>query len=307
VGRAQHRPVRRRPLPHHSLRVRKADPPNQTLTDRPSQSAGAVSVDYYQYAYPEDPIAHAFIQESGVAQAFKDPAPADNLAVWFNASASLGCGGPMAGIANSLACMRMLPVASILQAIFIANPLEALLGTFGPTADGRTVFDDYSLRGPAGAFARKPLLVGNTFNEAGLFKVLSDAGGGTPVSAEDWALFNQAIFQCPTEKASRYRTDNRSPIYRYLYFGDFPNLALTANPPSGAYHTAEIPIVFQTTPDTVTVPSTTAELRISRFLSGAWAEFARNPYSGFRSPRYAFPPYNPLSPSLSSLSPLPPH
>jgi carboxylesterase type B len=87
------------------------------------------------------------------------------------------------------------------------------------------------------------------------------------------------------------------PIWRYLYFGDFPNLDLTSNPPSGAYHTAEIPVVFQTVPDAVTVPSTLSEIRISRYLSGVWAEFARNPSSGFHQRRYNFPPYNPLSTS----------
>jgi carboxylesterase type B len=303
MGQAEHRRIRRGSLAHHALWVSTRLTSLRLLTTLRRQSAGAVSIDYYQFAYPTDPIAHAFIQQSGVAQAFKDPAPPNNLGAWYNASMSLGCGGPRNGIRSSLACMRTVPTAALLRAIFIANPLLALLGIFGPTADGRTVFSDYSARGAAGAFARKPLLLGNTFNEAGLFKVLSDAGGGPPVSAQDWALFNQAIFQCPTEKAARYRTSNYVPIYRYLYFGDFPNLALTANPPSGAYHTAEIPIVFQTVPEAVTVPSTLAETRISRYLSGAWAEFARNPYSGFQQPRYSFPQYNPLSiPPLPSLS-----
>jgi carboxylesterase type B len=190
--------------------------------------------------------------------------------------------------------MRTRPTQDILHAIYIPNPLAAVLGFFGPTADGYTVFSNYSERGFGGAFARRPLLVGNNFNEAGLSKVFGDAGG-LNISQAAWAVYNQAIFQCPTEKAAHYRVNSGVPIWRYLYFGDFQNLAVTSNPPSGAYHTAEIPIVFQTVCDAVNIPSTLSETRISRYLSGAWAEFARDPYAGFRQPRYNFAPYNPLS------------
>jgi len=193
--------------------------------------------------------------------------------------------------------MRTKSVLDILRVTFISNPLTAILGTFGPTVDYKTVFPDYTIRGYTGDFTRKPLLLGNNFNEAGLFKVLA-AAGGLNISETSWTLFNLAIFQCPTARAASYRVDHNVPVWRYLYFGDFYNLQLTSNPPSGAYHTEEIPVVWETTQDAVTVANTPNEVRVSRFLNSAWAAFARNPYENFHERRFSFPNYNPLSKSV---------
>ncbi|KAF2674205.1 alpha/beta-hydrolase [Microthyrium microscopicum] len=262
-----------------------------------SESAGASSIDMYQYAYPKNPIARAFIQESGTAQDFFNPAPNNNFNAWFNASSKLGCGGEGTYLQDSVDCVRTKPFQQVLDAIRDPNPLTSLLGAFGPTVDTKTVFSDYTSRSAKGEFAQKPLLIGNNYNEAGLFKVLALAANQT-VSALDWAIFNQGIFQCPTGTAANYRYVKNIPTYRYLYMGDFPNMALTYDPPSGAYHTSEIPIVFQTAEDTSGVASTPAEASISRYMNGAWAAFAKDPTKGLRGDYFEFPQYSPLTKSL---------
>jgi cholinesterase len=253
-----------------------------------------VSVDFYQYAWTERPIVQGFIQESGTAQSFYNPPPSNNLGGWWNASLKLGCGGQEVPLAQQVDCIRTKDFRDIETAIQIADPLKAVLGSFAPTVDGRVVFGDYSARGAAGAFIRKPLLIGNNYNEAGLFKVFALAGGDN-ITEQQWALFNQALFQCPISTAAGYRVQNGVDVWRYLYFGDFPNMDLTSNPPSGAYHTSEIPIVFETAPDTSGLPNTAAETSISKYLNRAWASFAKNPHDALSSERYRLPEYDPSS------------
>jgi cholinesterase len=268
------------------------------LTDGHSESAGGASVDTYAFAYTDDPIVNGFISESGTAQSFANPWPDNHLDPWYNMTQQIGCGGPWTPIEESVYCVRQKPFQQILAATRISNPLQAILGVFGPSVDEQIVFSDYSLRGALGQFIQKPYLIGNNFYEAGLFKLLGQAGG-TNISDADWALFNQGIFQCPTATAAGYRVNQQVPTYRYLYFGAFENLALTNKPPSGAYHTAEISVVFQTIADLVTPPSTGQELKLSRYLNTVWASFAKNPSDGLSlEPRFLFPQYNPYSKSL---------
>jgi cholinesterase len=189
--------------------------------------------------------------------------------------------------------MRSKDFRAIEQAVHIADPLLSVLGNFGPTVDNLIVFSDYGRRGRQGEFAQKPLLIGNTYNEAGLFKVFAKAGGDN-ISEIDWSLFNQGIFQCPTATAANYRFNNGVDVFRYLYFGDFPNLALTRNPPSGAYHTADIPIVFDTAANASGVADTYQETLVENALQSIWAEFAKDPQNALKEDYY-FPEYNPLS------------
>jgi cholinesterase len=236
---------------------------------------------------------NGFIAESGTATSFSlNPPPTNNLAAWFNASAALGCGGPAVGIASSVACVRTKPFQALLAVTRVANPLAAVTGNFGPTSDGKVVFSDYTRRGERGDFVRKPFFTGSNFNEAGLFKILA-AAGNFSLTETQWALFNLHDFQCPAAMAARYRFRADVPVWRYLYFGDFPNLVLTNNPPSGAWHGSEIPIVWKTSVDASGLPNTPAENSISTYLNKAWAAFAKDPYDAFDRAPYHFPEYDP--------------
>jgi cholinesterase len=91
-----------------------------------SESAGGASVDYYSYAYPEDPIVSGIIAESGAVTSFSNPPPMNNSAFWFDAAKNVGC--PTNDAKASVACMRTKSMDDILKASKVANPLQAVLG-----------------------------------------------------------------------------------------------------------------------------------------------------------------------------------
>jgi carboxylesterase type B len=89
--------------------------------------------------------------------------------------------------------------------------------------------------------------------------------------------------------------------FRYRYYGEFPNLRLTLNPPSGAWHGAEIPVVFQTAVDASQEADTPPEASISRYLHKVWAAFAKDPENALYRDPFGFPQYNPFSTSQTFL------
>lgn len=257
------------------------DPSRITLW---GQSAGAASADYYSFAWTSDPIVNAFISESGVASSFFSPAPPDNTAAWYGLTQNLGCGGSSAGVPATVACMRGKSMQDILAA-------SATAGTFGPTADGKVVFSDYSALGNAGKFIKKPMLLGNNDYEAGIIKVIFGAGGKT-LTLDQWAILNLQTFTCPVGSAAGYRASSNVPVWRYRYFGEFPNLRLTADPSSGAWHGSEITTVFGTA-ELAGLPNTEVEALISRYIMSAWAAFAKSPVTALSQRPFSWPVYNP--------------
>jgi cholinesterase len=65
--------------------------------------------------------------------------------------------------------------------------------------------------------------------------------------------------------------------WRYLYAGDWPNTDIGIR---GAWHMAEIPIVFGTTEFMSHIPDTAEERKLGEQMRLAWTGFAKNPVSG---------------------------
>ena len=261
------------------------------------QSAGGASVDYYSYAWVEDPIVAGFVPQSGTATLFSTFPPPNNTASWFNATQILGCGGESAGIPATLACVRNKSTTDILAATKGSGGLAAVLGNFVPTADNKVVFSNYTTRAAEGQFIKRPYFTGNNDYEAGQFKILA-AEGGEILPAVLWAIFNLGGFTCPAATAANVRAAHDVPVWRYRYFGEFPNQRLTIDPNSGAWHGAEIPIVWETAATTSGQPNTPVEQSISTYLHGVWAAFAKNPATAFAQAPYSFPPYDQNTSSL---------
>jgi cholinesterase len=120
----------------------------------------------------------------------------------------------------------------IIKAIRITNPLEAVLGHFGPTIDNKIVFSDYKERAAAGKFIQKPYLIGNNHHEAGLLVILGQAAK-LNISDNVWSVVDAAMFTCPIARAAEARAKKGLLTYRYRYFGDYPNTRLQPN--SGAW------------------------------------------------------------------------
>lgn len=256
------------------------------------QSAGGASVDFYSYAWAQDPIVNGFIEESGTVSDFGSPIAANNSAAWFAASEKLGCGGASVGISCSLACVRGKNLDAVLNA--------TASGRFAPTVDEKIIFSNYPARAAAGSFAKKPYLIGNTDYEAGVFR-LSIPG----LSDEQWDLLTLQSFTCPAADASKARSAAGVPIWRYRWFGNFPNLRLSYVPDSRAWHGSELPIVFGTSADVSGVANTPAENSITAYIQRAWSTFAKDPACGLLAAPFNWPSYNPSSEWEMQINPIP--
>lgn len=259
------------------------------------ESAGAASVDYYNYAWTSDPIIAGSIAESGEATGFGNKAPEDSAAAWYTATKKLGCGtNDTASSQAVLDCMRQpnITLPMIYNATASSGGLASVLGNFGPTIDGKTVFANYTELGLSGRFIQKPALVGNNDYEAGLF-ILIAAGAGQTFPQSFWDAFTQNIFTCPSNTAAYFRSVNNVPVYRYRYFGMFPNLELPTSP-GRAYHSSEILPMFGSSEEITTVDSTWQERSLGRYMRNAWATFAHCPDGGVEK-ALQWPRYSPMA------------
>jgi cholinesterase len=68
---------------------------------------------------------------------------------------------------------------------------------------------------------------------------------------------------------------NGVKAYRYRYFGDWPNLNISYG--TGAFHSAEVPMVFGNAALLTGVPNTLNEALVSAYMMGIWAAFAKDP------------------------------
>jgi carboxylesterase type B len=110
------------------------------------QSAGSISVDYYSFVYPENPIAAGMSLDSGTA--FSDITSSDTVQTNFTFVAeNVGCSGFDSDSSGLLKCMRGVDALKIND--FIARYSESAqqpgIG-FVPVIDNKTVFSNYTER-----------------------------------------------------------------------------------------------------------------------------------------------------------------
>ncbi|KAE9964228.1 hypothetical protein BLS_008530 [Venturia inaequalis] len=253
------------------------------------QSAGGASVDHYSYAWTADPIISGFIPQSGTA-AIRLSAPVaagrnetfTAVNQWSSLSEKLGCGPVSAAeVGKTLSCMRAKPLKDVMEATAPAKGVEGM-GSWGPKIDNKIVFGDLEARGNAGKFIHVPIFVGNTNNE----------GQGKLGSAA--ALKSN----CGPRRAAQIRKDAGVPAWRYLYAGEFENQKKGPCRPDseGACHSAEISIVFGTTPLKNGGPDTENEKKLMATLGKAWTEFAKDPANGLE--KMGWPQYDRTKPSV---------
>lgn len=123
------------------------------------QSAGAASVDFYNYAYPVDPIVSGLIMDSGTAFI---PIGGDRTGSNFSFVATeVGCSSSD-NPNRQLACMRRLSTATVQNFVarYAINGSTPAL-SFGPIPDNKSVFANYTERALAGQQAK---IVSTPFN-----------------------------------------------------------------------------------------------------------------------------------------------
>lgn len=283
------------------------------------QSAGGASVDYYNFAWTEDPIIAGSIQQSGTAASFGNKIASSAAKSWYTVAEKVGCGDSSSNPEDVLTCMRSAntTIDNLLTDESAGSGLSAILGNFGPTIDvsighlkmywylpltpisvqNKVVFDNYTSRGLAGQFIHKPLLIGNNIFEAGLF-ILIAAGSGLNIPTSTWEFFDLGTFTCPASVSAEYRVDAGLPVWRYIYAPGFPNEALPTSM-NMAWHGAELLPMFGSSEAITKQDSTYQERAMGTYMRGAWAAFAHSPEAGLT--QYGWNKYSNTTSSLLQL------
>jgi carboxylesterase type B len=202
-----------------------------------------VSADLHNYAYHENPLVAGFFLQSG--SAFANFKRRDYAHLNFTyAARRLGCDYPYSA-EDELECMRQVPFAQIANLVgqYSDNRTRPAL-EFRPVPDGRTVFNNYTERGERGFISKLPALVSLTANEyVSLiqYPVNNLTDGPNRVNVDRMTVDNSV---CMTSNTTYVRALNNLTTYRYQYAGNFSSLAPL--PWMGAYHSADLPMLFGT-------------------------------------------------------------
>ncbi|KFY08762.1 hypothetical protein V492_05931, partial [Pseudogymnoascus sp. VKM F-4246] len=264
------------------------------------QSAGAVALDFWAYAYKHDPIVAGIISLSGNAYSFPVNTPELASQNWYNVSAQLGCGDQGD---DTMACVREAAWEDIRDAAAKVPPPPGSSqarsqAPFQATLDEELVFGDYYERAQKGDLAKIPFMLGNNENEAGLYKI-SAYGQGRILNQSVWDEFNLQCFTCATALGAAQRVKSGVKTWRYVHHGDWDNTRLY--PTSGAYHTVDLYMLFGTSEDVSGIPEVAAQTEAKRHIQKAYAAFAADPVNGLTE-QMGWPVYDPEEDTLIELS-----
>lgn len=273
------------------------DPSKVTLF---GESAGGHDIKQL-LANPPDPLPFraAIMQSQNLA------ALGSGLNSYNQVSSHFGCTND----ASPIDCLRRVPATDIQSYIS-----EEGLSFPEVTGDGTSV-GKQSIQSLANdRFARVPILIGTTADEATVFVNVAGLGSDLRIVNETLAplgidtsfmnngtflrenypnrvgaalasrILTDLLFTCSTRTFSDAIKLSGRPIWRYLYSGSFPNL--TPFPDAGAWHSSEIPSVWGTYPTTNEFGTVTEDqIALSRYMQGVWAGFAKDPSAGAPWPR----------------------
>ncbi|KAK6828002.1 Alpha/Beta hydrolase protein [Apiospora arundinis] len=249
------------------------------------QSAGAWSVNYFGYAYPEDPIIKGLIADSGGFTVF---AAADNEHKGFSAvAANAGCGG-LEDAAAEMTCMQAVD-SKKLQKVFA----DTKGFMFGPVVDNLTVFADPKDRARNGLVAKLPAIMGVNSREGSAFAPWTAEKG---VKETDMIAGSKVIV-CPTVEEMQNRVENGLTTYRYFYSGNFSNV--TPAPWLGATHSTTL--IFGTHHQ-YNHNSTEFEWNVSHAMQDLWLAFGSNPDASPRTDSFSWPKYDPAADTVASFA-----
>ncbi|KAK7698345.1 hypothetical protein SLS64_012593 [Diaporthe eres] len=237
------------------------------------QSAGSISVDMYNFAYPDDPVVGGFIMDSGTAESGLTSADTPHSNFTFVAE-NVGCGGLGGDPAKELDCMRGVDALKIKD--FIASYAESgsspSLG-FNPVPDERVVFSNYTQRALEDHQAQIPAIIGTNTEDGVPFAPYNPNGPNQTIALQA----GLATFFCPSTQTTRLRQQTGRTTFRYLYAGNFTNVS--PQPWLGAYHSAELPLLMGTHGN-FRGASSELEEATSLVFQDAYVAFANDPTGG---------------------------
>ncbi|KAI1771441.1 alpha/beta-hydrolase [Hypoxylon cercidicola] len=205
-------------------------------------SAGGVSADVLNFAYPDDPLAAGFFLMSGAA--LRTFAQGDNALQnnFTYVAKELGCDFPD-DPEGEVECMRQVPVNLITNFVgHYGDDRKKPSLFFRPTVDNKVIFKNYTERAERGLLSKAPALLTDTANEqSSLIAYPADnlIAGPNKTDIDKGTLDD---FICPAFNSSNARAMNNLTTYRYQYAGNYSNL--TPFSWMGAYHGADLPMIF---------------------------------------------------------------
>lgn len=242
------------------------------------QSSGGVSVDYWAYAYPKDPIVHGIIAQSGNTFSFPSNTKIVQEANWNTVVTAVSC----SAVLDTMDCMRKADWQAIKDAAAAIKPARSstvlrAIPPFWPTPDNDIVFPDYIPLTANGSFANVPIVFGSTENENGYCQVPSFANGIVPTE-DQITHFLLSAFTCPVTYQAEGRIWQGVSTYIFRYFTDWENTRLF--PTSGAYHGVDLHMVFGASEDVSGLPTTEDQRKLTKLMQKAWCTFAQDPRDG---------------------------
>ena len=248
------------------------------------QSAGAISVDYHNFAFWDNPISHASFSQSGTAIKALETEDHNHTNFTFVAN-QLGCNFPGDKDAE-MRCMQDVPTDDILNFVNHYNGTEKLL--FLPVADEKLVFSNYTERALNGYLSPNPAIFTDVANNnAALvsWPSTNPAAGPNETAVIEGTLSD---WICPTADTSTLRTKAGLLTYRAQYAGNFSNE--TPYPWMGAYHCADLTMFFGTYEynalQTDSMP-TALERATSEAMQYYLLAFMRDPFTGLQKKGWA--------------------
>ncbi|KAB8274055.1 Alpha/Beta hydrolase protein [Aspergillus minisclerotigenes] len=248
------------------------------------QSSGAASTDYYNFAWPDDPIVHALIMHSGSVFATGSSNDVTHSNFSFVAG-TLGCANLSAS--DELDCMRHNVSADALVDFYQNYTLGADVPAlkFTTIVDNVTKFQNFTTRALAGNYSKLPAILGtNADEESSLLPWIGPHG------------YNQSyihyttleVHQCPANYYTDLRYNTSSLTFRYYNMGNFSNTS--PRPWEGAYHTSELPLVFGTY-DWYGGPATEYQAAVATRWQDLYLAFVKDPVHAL--PKLGWPAYTP--------------
>ncbi len=222
-----------------------------------------------------------------------------------------------AGASEVVACLKGLPLATVLTTLPPEVSVVKPLSGYGPVIDGVVLPDVPMDLIASGRHAGVPLVVGANRDETGseAVVIVTEAQyraavlalvNGNPVLAAAilnaypvsqygsprlafTALTSDANFICPARRIARAATQGQAaPVYRY-FFTHPPDNASPAVRAMGAVHGMELFYVFQVL-DALSYRPTSGELELAEFIGVSWRQLAAtgnpSPPGGPAWPRY---------------------
>ena len=190
------------------------------------QSAGASSVDYHNYAFYNDPIAHSFFAQSGSVHDVTTAIDVGHTNFTFVAK-NVGCDFPE-DAAQELKCMQNKDYNHLINFMgqyqdnsTLNNPTQPRI-SFNPVPDEKVVFRNITERYLNGKVTKAPMIYSSAANEGGS---LSPFPADDPQRGVNQTVADATTIRviCGAANSTILRNSIGLPTYRYQYAGNWTN------------------------------------------------------------------------------------